>query len=33
VRLVLSLLFWPDTDADAEHMMLQRYVAPAFAAD
>jgi AcrR family transcriptional regulator len=32
VRLVLSLLFWPDTDAHAEHMMLERYVAPAFAA-
>ena len=31
VRLVLSLLFWPDTDARAEHMLLQRYVAPAFA--
>jgi AcrR family transcriptional regulator len=30
VRLVLSLLFWPDTDAHAEHMLLQRYVAPAF---
>jgi AcrR family transcriptional regulator len=30
VRLVLSLLFWPDTDAAAEHTMLQRYVAPAF---
>lgn len=32
VRLVLSLLFWPDTDAHAERMMLERYVAPAFAA-
>jgi AcrR family transcriptional regulator len=32
VRLVLSLLFWPDTDAHAEHVMLERYVAPAFAA-
>jgi len=31
VRLVLSLLFWPDTDAHSERMMLQRYVAPAFA--
>jgi AcrR family transcriptional regulator len=30
VRLVLSLLFWPDADAHAEHMLLQRYVAPAF---
>lgn len=32
VRLVFSLLFWPDSDADAEHMLLERYVAPAFAA-
>jgi AcrR family transcriptional regulator len=31
VRLVLSLLFWPDTDPQAEHQMLQRFVAPAFA--
>ena len=31
VRLVLSLLFLPDKDAHAEHRMLQRYVAPAFA--
>jgi AcrR family transcriptional regulator len=31
VRLVLSLLFWPDADPDAEHQMLQRFVAPAFA--
>jgi AcrR family transcriptional regulator len=31
VRLVMSLLFWPDTDAHAEHRMLQRFVAPAFA--
>src|SRR6476661_588498 len=31
VRLVLSLLFWPDTDPHAEHQMLQRFVAPAFA--
>jgi AcrR family transcriptional regulator len=29
-RLVLSLLFWPDADAKAEHTMLQRFVAPAF---
>ncbi len=31
VRLVLSLLFWPDADAQAEHQMLERFVAPAFA--
>jgi hypothetical protein len=31
VRLVLSLLLWPDTDAQAEHQMLERFVAPAFA--
>jgi AcrR family transcriptional regulator len=31
VRLVLSLLFWPDTDPHAEHHMLQRFVAPGFA--
>jgi AcrR family transcriptional regulator len=31
VRLVLSLLFWPDADTHAEHQMLQRFVAPAFA--
>lgn len=31
VRLVMSLLLWPDVDARAEHMMLQRFVAPAFA--
>ena len=31
VRLVLSLLFWPDADPPAEHLMLQRFVAPAFA--
>jgi AcrR family transcriptional regulator len=31
VRLVLSLLFWPDADPRAEHQMLQRFVAPAFA--
>jgi AcrR family transcriptional regulator len=31
VRLVVSLLFWPDADAHAEHQMLQRFVAPAFA--
>lgn len=30
VRLVLSLLFWPDADPHAEHQMLQRFVAPAF---
>ena len=31
VRLVLSLLFWPDADPHGEHLMLQRFVAPAFA--
>jgi AcrR family transcriptional regulator len=31
VRLVLSLLFLPDADPLAEHQMLQRFVAPAFA--
>jgi AcrR family transcriptional regulator len=31
VRLVMSLLFWPDVDPRAEHQMLQRFVAPAFA--
>jgi AcrR family transcriptional regulator len=31
VRLVMSLMFWPDTDPRAEHQMLQRFVAPAFA--
>lgn len=30
VRLVMALLFWPGTDARAEHQMLQRFVAPAF---
>jgi AcrR family transcriptional regulator len=30
VRLVLSLLFWPDADPYAEHLVLQRFVAPAF---
>jgi hypothetical protein len=28
--LVLSLLLWPDTDAQAEHQVLERFVAPAF---
>jgi AcrR family transcriptional regulator len=31
VRQVMSLLFWPDADPRAEHQMLQRFVAPAFA--
>lgn len=31
VRMVLSLLLLPDTDPRAEHRMLQRFVAPAFA--
>ncbi|WP_101948915.1 TetR/AcrR family transcriptional regulator [Mycobacterium sp. 3519A] len=32
LRLVLSLLLLPDSDPVAEHTMLQRFVAPAFAA-
>jgi len=31
VRLVLSLLFWPGPDPDAELHMLERFVTPAFA--
>ena len=31
LRMVLSLMMLPDTDARAEHQMLQRFVAPAFA--
>jgi len=31
VRLVMSLLFWPDADPRAEHEMLRRFIAPAFA--
>ena len=31
VRMVLSLLLLPDADQRAEHQMLQRFVAPAFA--
>jgi AcrR family transcriptional regulator len=31
VRLVTSLLLWPGADSRAEHEMLQRFVAPAFA--
>lgn len=30
VRLVTSLLLWPGADPQAEHEMLQRFVAPAF---
>lgn len=30
VRLVLSLLVWPDADPRAEHDLLVRFVAPAF---
>jgi len=30
VRLVLSLLFWPEANPRAEHRLLQRFVAPAF---
>jgi AcrR family transcriptional regulator len=31
VRLVISLLLWPGVDPTAEHQMLRRFVAPAFA--
>jgi AcrR family transcriptional regulator len=31
VRLVMSLSLWPGADPQAEHEMLQRFVAPAFA--
>jgi AcrR family transcriptional regulator len=31
LRMVLSLLLLPDTDSRAEHALLQRFVAPAFA--
>jgi AcrR family transcriptional regulator len=30
LRLVLSLVFWPDADPHEEHEMLDRFVAPAF---
>ena len=30
IRVVLSLLFWPVGDSDAERPMLERFVAPAF---
>jgi AcrR family transcriptional regulator len=33
VRMVLSLMLLPGTDSRAEHQMLQRFVAPAFAED
>jgi AcrR family transcriptional regulator len=31
VRVVLSLLYWPTGDVDAEREMVQRFVSPAFA--
>lgn len=31
VRMVMSLLLWPGADPHAEHEMLKRFVAPAFA--
>jgi AcrR family transcriptional regulator len=31
VRVVLSLMYWPAADDDAEHQLVQRFVAPAFA--
>jgi AcrR family transcriptional regulator len=31
VRLMMSLLLWPGADPQAEHQMLLRFVAPAFA--
>jgi AcrR family transcriptional regulator len=30
VRVVLSLLYWPIGDGNAEHQLVQRFVAPAF---
>jgi AcrR family transcriptional regulator len=33
VRIVMSLLYWPVGDAAAEHEIVQRFVAPAFAVD
>lgn len=30
VRIVLSLAYWPITDARAEHQVLRRFLAPAF---
>jgi AcrR family transcriptional regulator len=31
VRVVLSLMYWPADDEDAEHQLVQRFVAPGFA--
>ena len=31
VRVVLSLLYWPVEDDDAEHQLVQQFIAPAFA--
>ena len=30
IRIVLSLMYWPIDDADAEHRIVQRFVSPAF---
>jgi hypothetical protein len=30
IRVVLSLLFWPNGDSRAERHLLQRFAAPAF---
>ncbi|ORC00009.1 TetR family transcriptional regulator [Mycobacterium persicum] len=31
VRVVLSLVYWPGEDEEAEHLLVQNFVAPAFA--
>ena len=31
IRIVLSLMYWPIDDVDAEHPIVQRFVSPAFA--
>jgi hypothetical protein len=31
VRIVLSLLYWPVSDADVERQMVKRFISPAFA--
>ena len=30
IRIVLSLMYWPIDDADAERRIVQRFVSPAF---
>jgi AcrR family transcriptional regulator len=30
IRIVLSLMYWPIDDADAEHRIVQRFASPAF---